>query len=139
MSNRDMVLHETFMIEKERKGVLMIMRSVEELEAKKLGVSEYPIDENVVRADVPRIGIFLRQDMGGGCWIDAIMRFDYKVPILPEWLLNYFMKMEIYYMIDNLNNKEFYEQALLKQRQEEKADFYKELQGTLERAGLYDK
>jgi hypothetical protein len=65
------------------------------------------------------------------CWYHGYMNIDPKFAMMPDMIINTFVKRVIYIIIGKLQNKEIFENEMIKQRMNENEEFYNILKSKL--------
>lgn len=58
------------------------------------------------------------------CWFHGMVNVNPNFSYVPDWLLNVLVKRAVYVMIGKIQNKEIFENELIKKRMVERKEFY---------------
>ena len=126
MATRELILKASAIMVKERKGALIMLRSMQaEDKVEWMGETAMPVeDPALVRAQMKKGFMYVEHIDNDSCWFHGYISIDPMFSYLPHWLLNFTIKRVLYIIIGKLQSKEIFENDLIKARMAEKEDYY---------------
>lgn len=132
MSNRELFLCASSILVKERKGAMIMLRSINEEHHKNWNLKELPEPErDFVTARMIKGFMYVEHIDSQNCWFNGLINVDPKFSYIPDSLINFIIKRVIYVLIGKLQSKEIFENDVIKKRINERVEFYDKLRKRL--------
>ncbi len=93
LSDRDFTVCSTSILVKERKGAMVMIRSVNEERQKQWELTSLPtVPEKVVRADVLKGFMYVEHIDQKSCWFHGFMNMNPKIQFMPDSFISFVLK-----------------------------------------------
>ena len=131
MTNREIHICASATLVKERKGAMIMLRSINNERSKHWGVEEPPENTEFIRARMIKGFMYVEHIDDNNCWFHGYINIDPKFDYIPDFVINFTIKRVLYVLIGKLQSKEIFENDILKKRISEKPEFYEKLKNKL--------
>jgi len=130
--NRAIILAASAILVKERKGALIMLRSFNDRRKDIWGFDPKLVPQhNLVEATMHKGFMYMEHIDENSCWYHGMINIDPNFTFLPDWILNFTVKRLIYVIMGKMQNKDFFENELIKKRMTERPEFYDKLRTRL--------
>jgi len=89
------------------------------------------LEHNLVEATMHKGFMYVEHIDDNTCWYHGMINVDPNIALLPDWILNFTVKRLIYVVMGKMQNKDFFENELIKKRMSERPEFYEKLKRRL--------
>ena len=117
---------------RERKGALVMIRSVNEKRKKDWDIKEMPSSTaGFVEAQMIKGFMYVEHIDEDHCWFHGMININPNFSLIPDGLVNMIVKRVVYILIGKLENKEVFENELIIKRMSERTEFYDKIKARL--------
>ncbi|CDW82781.1 UNKNOWN [Stylonychia lemnae] len=132
LSNRVLILAASAYLVKERKGAMIMIRSFNDARKQNWGFDSNQIPKhNLVEATMERGFMYIEHIDDNSCWYHGMININPNFTFIPDWILNFTVKRMIYVIVGKLQNKDFFENEMIKKRMAERPEFYERVKNRL--------
>lgn len=120
ISDRELVICQSQFIIKERKGAMIIIRSVNEERQKHWQVDNMPPETpKTVRAEMVKGFMYVEEIDAENCWFHGFINVNPKLAVVPDWFINFIVKRVVNKVIINMRSKDMFDNDALRKRIED--------------------
>ena len=137
ISDRDFNVCHTSLLAKERKGVMVMIRSATEERSKYWGLADVlpPIDPKVVRAEIIKAFMYVEHIDAKSCWFHGYMNMNPKIQFMPDSFVGYVIKKIVNVMVKKLQREQIFEDKAILERMAERKEYYDIIKSELIKMG----
>ena len=136
VSDREVIPCASQIIVGERKGAMMIVRSLNQERSKYWGLEVPPEDPKLVRAEMVKGFMYVEEIDADNCWFHGYMNINPKLALMPDMFLNAVIKRVVNKIIIKLRDSDVFDNDHIKKRIAENPEKFEKIRAALAEAGV---